>query len=1049
MAENPTMEVRARLTAETAQFTNGMQKAAQATQQLTQSSQRLQSVINTVGIATAAATTAVIALGVKSFMAAARVDELDYAINAVGKSTGLGYEAIQSAAIAIKGMGIEMEIAQKSALKFAQNNLDLAYAADLARVAQDLAVISGMNSTDTYNMLTHAVITGRSEVLKSVGIQKSAGQMYAEFAASIGKTAKQLSFQEKQQAVATGALKEGAKVAGTYEQAMLAPGKLLRSFARLHNELQVSIGGVLLKGFGPMIFSLYQFEKAISKAFTQNEAFKKVLDAMKLVLVKLTTPFVNAIDAATKWIDTLKVGGDSVTALASKFESILPVLAGFAAFMSAKVGASIMSTIPGLGAFAKFLSPLPIAILAMAATSTQMRNALIQLATALMPLGRVLLDFGKTVMGVASVGIALLAKGISGLASVVRNATTFLQQHASIARFLGVVIIAAGAAFVAYKAYVAAAAAATWLMTTAQNALNAAQLANPIGLIIGALVALVVAFAAAWKNSETFREVMTTVIDAVASVWGRYAAFVLRSIAKILTGFSTLFDVHGILGNITAQVFNAVIRIIALAVTVIITQFANFIKGIATVIYFIEKLLEVSKIIVKAVVSAFAALGKGVFNVFKGLANGISDFLQNSLNTVVGWARSLVSVLMGIPIVGDALRAMFNGLQSMTTSFTNTLRNMGGSLSDMLFGNAESGAAKQVDAISGVSTALITAQKGWGNYDTGVAGVLSNIANKMLDFNQKIVDLASKDIGTNIVKLATGATAKAGDMLNSLADKIETFTTTGFIKNVGNAFDGLLASLKSGMGFADTMAEEKAKFEKTVATGLVDDTAAKDIAGNAKQMDKIREAMRAGLESMRKTVEDLQSAAQDFANSLKDTIVGFAGLKGVELPDGFIPQAKSLIENMRMRLAKSEQFAKQIAQLQALGLDPAALKAIIEEGPIKGAQLASSILSGGIDAVRQVSALQTEISKSGAAIGAIGADVAYSGLISNAQTTLAGMEAQNYAVRSAGSTVNISQGAFVVNIDTSGAKDTDERIDIITIEIEKQFARLAKSLATQ
>jgi hypothetical protein len=104
-------------------------------------------------------------------------------------------------------------------------------------------------------MLTHAVITGRSEVLKSVGIQKSAGQMYESFARKIGISASALTYQQKQQAVATGALAEAAKVAGVYEAAMDSPGKVLRSFARIHNEIQVAVGGVLLKAFGPMIKS--------------------------------------------------------------------------------------------------------------------------------------------------------------------------------------------------------------------------------------------------------------------------------------------------------------------------------------------------------------------------------------------------------------------------------------------------------------------------------------------------------------------------------------------------------------------------------------------------------------------------------------------------------------------------------------------------------------------------------------------------------------------------------------------------------------------------
>ena len=126
MADAPTMEVRARLTAETASFMKGMENASRASEQFSSQASNLTSSLNKLGLAAGAVGAATIAFGVKSFMAAARVQELDVAMQAVGWSTGKTYEALQQTAQAIKSQGIEMEIAQKATLKFAQNNLDLA-----------------------------------------------------------------------------------------------------------------------------------------------------------------------------------------------------------------------------------------------------------------------------------------------------------------------------------------------------------------------------------------------------------------------------------------------------------------------------------------------------------------------------------------------------------------------------------------------------------------------------------------------------------------------------------------------------------------------------------------------------------------------------------------------------------------------------------------------------------------------------------------------------------------------------------------------------------
>ena len=72
------------------------------------------------------------------------------------------------------------------------------------------------------------------------------------------------------------------------------------------------------------------------------------------------------------------------------------------------------------------------------------------------------------------------------------------------------VMKAAAAAQLVWKAAVAAATAVQWLW-------NAAMSANPIGLIILALAALGLALVAAYKKSETFRDIVDGALDVVKS----------------------------------------------------------------------------------------------------------------------------------------------------------------------------------------------------------------------------------------------------------------------------------------------------------------------------------------------------------------------------------------------------------------------------------------------------------------------------------------------------------------------------------------------------
>jgi phage-related protein len=1224
------MEVRARLSAETAQFQKGLDNATRSVSQFARSSQGLQTALTGIGIAAAGVTTALIGFGVKAFNAAARVDELDVALQAVGASTGKGYDALRDAAVAVKGMGIEMEVAQKSVLKYAQNNLDLGKASEVARVAQDLAVIGAMNSTEAFDRLTHGIITGRSEVLKSVGIQKSAGQAYAEYAATIGKTAKQLSYSEKQTAIMNMVLKEGARVAGTYEAAMTTPGKVLRSFARITNDLQVAVGGVLLKGFGPMIFQGYELYKTISKAAAGSGAFGQTLQALQKVVVKLTQPVTKFLEKMKGVIENMDKASVNVDSLGRTIEFLLPPLAALAAGFSAFAGARVFAMVPVLGSILKFAKPLPVAFIAMALTSTQVRDAFGKLLRALQPLAAPLTQLGKIFSTVLAYAVAIFARAISGIAAIVQKVTTFFKEHERVARIIGQVFVALavaiGIATIAMYANFAAskvmglgnaiAGVATALLRGQQLStiastntlaasmlrLNAIMAANPIIRIVLLITALVAAFVIAWKNSEKFRTAVTNAINSIARVVGKGLSFVIKTIGQMLLAFGYAIDIHNDFGKVVSEViqfvfeaflnyyimvlkgikflvdgfislmttndafaqvveavinfvikaflnyykfvlggirniimtfidlmenhqvfrevvetvFNSVIRTVSLFVTTFINIVANILKGVATVIYVFEKLLEGVKAVSKLILGAFALLGSGAAVIFREIGGVLGEFLKSAATKVKDWIMSIVALVKNIPFLGQIVSALMRGVDSVTEATISGLKNVGSAIKDT-FSVTSDQTGKQIDYISKLSEVVAINSKSWGNYSSGVSGALSTVANKLSDFSLKVTKITSdnlaektidalvsgakkvvpvldkvlagidsalqvnygkavvdtlvkgaefasaglgkmiteleklKDlkVGEFVVKTTSEAAVKAGNFLISLAAGIESFTENNFVEKLGDAFGDMIDGLKTGLGFGDIMEEERKAIQATLGKTGADDQAAEDLLKQADLMKQIREAMRNGLENMKSVLDDLKQASKDFADSLKDTILSFAGLKSVELPDGFIPKAKSLIENMKMRLDKTQQFAQQISQLRVMGLDYGALKAIIEEGPIKGAQLAASILGGGLEAVKQVSELQKQIEFAGAVIGVEGSEVAFGPQIARAEQLYAETANAAMSIRSAGSQIFIEQGAFVVNVDTAGAADAEERADIITRRIQETFAVLAKELAAK
>jgi len=1147
MAETPTMEVRARLTAETAQFTKGMQQATQSMNSFSEGSSRLRGAVLGIGIAAGTATATMIAFGTQAFMAAARVDELDVSMNAVGKATGLGYQAIRDAAIATKDMGIEMEIAQQSAIKFAQNNLKLSYASELARAAQDLAVVSGKNSTETFNMLTHAVITGRSEVLKSVGIQKSAGQMYETFARSIGKSANALTYQEKQTAVATGALKEAAKVAGVYEAAMDSPGKVLRSFKRITNEIQVAIGGVLLKGLGPMIKAFYDVYKNISKALTNSETFKNVMSALGMVIIKLTAPitafltkigdmikkFTEAKPPVEQLDGALKSSQATITSMAEKFEMLLPVLASVGSAFAVMAGKQLFSAVPIFGQILAKLSPLPVALVVLALTSTQVRNAFLNLINALKPILPIFVQLGKIMGAVSVVAVALLAKGINLVAGAVRGVISFVQNNIVVFKVLAGIIATLAIAYATYRTVILLTTAATWLYGAAVTAiafvvntlrvavamLNATMALNPIPLVIGAIVALMVAFGYLIKTNKdvakvvgiVFNFIIKTVIYVLAyivkaigymlkafAMWIRVLGFVAEVIAKvfefiidivltyyqfqlkvikyIVDAFIKLMESHGVLFDVVKAIFNGIIKVISLVVQGIIRVLAFVIGVIADLVGAFNDLFGGVKKVFLSILNVIGNVGEGIFGVLENIAAGIGKFLGWAFDKMTGWIRGIAALFSKVPKIGEMVADAINGGLDATRNVVTQFASVSVGLGKALFTGVISGVEKTVNSIGGIGQAVETGLRKtefmlgkfavkvqeFGDKDNGakiidvlVAGakMASGALGKMIDVIQDVKDFDfARTVGKFIDGIADKAD-KAGEFLIGLsASMMEFADKTDFASAVGDGIGDFINkikdSLKEGLGFGDILKEEEKKYNE--ASKVDDGTkAAEDALKAADRMKAIREAMQAGIDSIKGVLDDLRKASGEFADSLKDTILGFAGLKSIELPDGFIPKAKSLIENMRQRLDKSNQFAQQIATLQAMGLDSGALKDIIESGPVKGAQLAASILGGGAEAIAQINSLQKAISFSGAAIGQYGADAAFGGLIGNAQAQLNRLTEAELATRTSGNNQFIQQGAFQVVVNTSGAANTEEEIKMITDKIEQTFAILAKELAAK
>lgn len=124
-------------------------------------------------------------------------------------------------------------------------------------------------------------------------------------------------------------------------------------------------------------------------------------------------------------------------------------------------------------------------------------------------------------------------------------ASQWVQQHSTAVTVLvGVVgglaaaVLLANGALSAYKAVQTAVRVATVAGTAAQQLLNAALRANPVGLVVTAIAALAAGLVYAYQHSETFRNTVNRAWEAVKSG----ASAVWNALQPIRTAFSAIAD---------------------------------------------------------------------------------------------------------------------------------------------------------------------------------------------------------------------------------------------------------------------------------------------------------------------------------------------------------------------------------------------------------------------------------------------------------------------------------------------------------------------------
>lgn len=209
-----------------------------------------------------------------------------------------------------------------------------------------------------------------------------------------------------------------------------------------------------------------------------------------------------------------------------------------------------------------------------------------------------------------------------------------------------------------YAATIGSITRATVMATIAQWGLNAAMLANPIGLIIVGVLALVAIFKLLWDNSKSFREVLFGVWEAAKAVFNNIGIVVQRVwdmvVKPIIMSYYTVYKfIFTKIWDFIKYVFNAIASVFVwyyeTAVS-IFTAVRDFVVGVFE--WIVTKVSEALTVIG----SFFSGIWEWFSSTFSGFVKIIDEWLVQPIvsafsgvwDWIVGLFEKIMDKLTGI-----------------------------------------------------------------------------------------------------------------------------------------------------------------------------------------------------------------------------------------------------------------------------------------------------------------------------------------------------------------------------------------------------------------
>lgn len=394
---------------------------------------------------------------------------------------------------------------------------------------------------------------------------------------------------------------------------------------------------------------------------------------------------------------------------------------------------------------------------------TQLDNLQGQLTILKSALEGLAISFGELLMPAIKTIVGWVQQFVDWLNGMDEGTKKVITTVALLAAALGPVLIVIGkvvSAVGTIMTIVPKVAGVINTVKTAFAALNTTMLANPIGIIIAAIAALVAAFIYLWNTNEDFRQfwidLWENVKEVAVAVWSAIKEFFQAAWEAIKSTAETVWngikDFFSGLWDGIKSVFTTVVT----AIQTFLSTAWNAIKTtVTTVMNAIETVFSTVwngiKTVVTTVVTAIQTFITTAWSAIKNTVSTVLNAIKSVISTAWNAIKSVVTnVVNGIK---STISTVWNGIKSTISSVVNSIK----STVTTVFNNIKS-------SISGTMGNIVSAIKNGFN---NAISFITSLPSKALQWG--------KDIIMGIVNGIKSCISAVGDAVSSVANKIKSF----------------------------------------------------------------------------------------------------------------------------------------------------------------------------------------------------------------------------------------------------------------------------------